>query len=293
MDMIMKKNLIAVCMAAVLAFSMTACGNAASTDKVENPEKSVSMDVQGEEDSERTDSGEDLIDGEEQIEESDSAEVTEGTDPAAVSSKTIPEGIYVIGDYIKPGTYVFANNTETDYLGVVMFNSAESYDAYNESERFTVGEESAAVEKNAWYNEFLNSGESVYMNLREGSVLVVKDAELTMNPVTVGDYVGAEDAVPFSSALLTIGTELPEGQYVFDCTELAGYSTELLLFESVDTYRAYHTTKRFTNGEEREAVEANAKASEWLQTGKSFSTYLSEGNILIIDGGFVKISKLE
>ena len=66
-----------------------------------------------------------------------------------------------------------------------------------------------------------------------------------------------------------------------------------MLFESAGTYTAYHATKRFSVGEERDAIDANSKASAWIGKDESFSTYLSDGNILVIDGGNVKISMME
>jgi hypothetical protein len=66
-----------------------------------------------------------------------------------------------------------------------------------------------------------------------------------------------------------------------------------LLFESADTYTSYHVTKRFTVGEESDAIDANSKASAWIQEDKSFSTYLADGNVLLIDGGNVKISTMD
>lgn len=51
--------------------------------------------------------------------------------------------------------------------------------------------------------------------------------------------------------------------------------------------------KRFSVGEERDAIDANSKASAWIGKDESFSTYLSDGNILVIDGGNVKISTME
>ncbi len=67
----------------------------------------------------------------------------------------------------------------------------------------------------------------------------------------------------------------------------------IFLFESADTYTTYHATSRFTIGEEQDAIDANSKASAWIQQDKSFSTYLSTGNIFLIDGGNVKISVME
>ena len=101
------------------------------------------------------------------------------------------------------------------------------------------------------------------------------------------------DRSSFDKALLVVGKDIQEGQYVIECTETKSYSTKILLFDSKDTYLAYHVSSRFTNGEEQDAIDANSKASSWIQSGKSFSTYLSEGNILVIDGGNVKITTME
>lgn len=210
-----------------------------------------------------------------------------------IKDKKIPAGVYKVGDYIKEGTYVFQNQTETSYLKVVLFESEDSYNNYNKSERFTVGEESEAIEKNAWHDVYLNNGETVYMNLNAGSVLVVYDAEIMMSSVDITSFVNTDQPSSFDKALLVVGKDIQEGQYVIECTETKSYSTKILLFDSKDTYLAYHVSSRFTNGEEQYAIDANSKASSWIQSGKSFSTYLSEGNILVIDGGNVKITTME
>lgn len=223
----------------------------------------------------------------------DKPKETEAQMGKEIKDKKVPKGVYKIGDYIKPGTYVLQNQTETSNLKVVLFNSEASYDTYNKSERFTVGEESEAIEKNAWQDVYLNNSETVYMNLEEGCVLVVDDAEVTMSSIELASMIGSEQSSSFDKALFVVGKDIPEGQYVFDCVETKGYSTEILLFESADTYTTYHVTSRFTIGEEQDAIDANSKASAWIQQDKSFSTYLSTGNIFLIDGGNVKISVME
>lgn len=271
----MKKKSLIIGMFLVMTMSFVACSKA-------NGEKKQNAEYSEVKENNNVNNGKN--------ENSDKSEMQDVKD---IKDKKIPKGVYKVGDYIKPGSYVFQNQTETSYLKVVLFESEESYDSYNKSERFTVGEESEAIEKNAWQDVYLNNGETVYMNLKEGCVLVVYDAEVMMSSLEMVSLINAEQSSPFDKALLVVGEDISEGQYVFDCVETKGYSTEILLFESADTYTAYHVTSRFTNGEEQDAIDANSKASAWIQKDKSFSTYLSVGNILVIDGGNIKISIME
>ena len=114
-----------------------------------------------------------------------------------------------------------------------------------------------------------------------------------MSSVDVASLVESGEVTPFDKALFTIGKDIPAGQYILECVDVKSYSTEILLFDSSEDYTVYHKTRRFTCGEEVDAIEADCKASTYIQIDKSFSTYLKEGNILILDDGNVKISVME
>lgn len=206
--------------------------------------------------------------------------------------KTIPKGVYKVGDYIKAGSYMIQNQTEDSYSNIIMFSTEESYDNYVQSDRSTLGKESDAECTYAYQNVFLSNNEETYMNLENGNVIVVEYSEVVLSTIDLSSIIDSDQACPFGKALLVVGEDIPSGQYLFECVE-TDFAGQVTLFETLDSYTSYHTTSRFTVGEESDAIQANAKIDEWLYKDDSFSTYLAEGNIIVIDGGKFKISTME
>lgn len=209
------------------------------------------------------------------------------------TGKKIEVGNYVVGDYVKEGTYLFTNTSEDDYCKLVVFNTEDNYNGYKSAKRNTVGEENEAVEKNAFYDIYMEEeGDIAYITLKKGNVLMLSQGTGTLTKTDLQKLISSSEQLPMKYGFYVIGENLEEGQYKITCTE-ADYGTELTLFENNETYLNYFKTNRFTIGEESDAKESNAKDAKYLYEDDSFSTYLKSGNVLLLEDGYVTIEKME
>lgn len=118
------------------------------------------------------------------------SENTGGT-PNPLNQNSLPAypGVYFVGEYLKPDTYI-VTCTETDWSQqIVVFGTKEEYLNYHQTSRFTNGEESSAIEQNAMSDFYIDQDESCYLNLREGMVLMINDG------VGVADVVSTSWAI--------------------------------------------------------------------------------------------------
>lgn len=92
-------------------------------------------------------------------------------DPAA--SLTLYPGIYVIGEDFIPGKVQI--KCSSDYMQVTLFENKGQYLAYHQASRFTLGEESDAIETYAKSTAFIYSDDSTDAVLQEGMVLMIAD----------------------------------------------------------------------------------------------------------------------
>lgn len=79
-----------------------------------------------------------------------------------------------------------------------------------------------------------------------------------------------------------VGVDLAVNNYIFTC-DGEDFTGKVVVFDSVDSYVAYHTASRFTNGEENAALEAHASLNEYLNAGDSLNLPLHEGNVLLVE----------
>lgn len=92
-------------------------------------------------------------------------------DPTA--SQTIYPGIYVVGEDLNAEKVNIKCTSE--YMQVTQFASKDDYLGYHGTDRFTVGEESDAIEKYALSSDFISTDESTYADLQDGMVVMVEE----------------------------------------------------------------------------------------------------------------------
>lgn len=98
------------------------------------------------------------------------------------NSNALYSGIYVVGNDIAAGDIDI--KCTADGLRVVLFDSADKYAAYHKTSRFTVGEESDAIEANASSNNYVSEGKTTSIKLDEGMVMMIEGG--------VGEYSAAQ-----------------------------------------------------------------------------------------------------
>lgn len=81
-----------------------------------------------------------------------------------------------------------------------------------------------------------------------------------------------------------VGKDIQEGNYVLTCTD-TDYAMEVIVFESTEKYTSYFTSSRFTNGEESDAISANASSDEYIYKDDNLAVNIHEGNVLVIKDG--------
>lgn len=97
-------------------------------------------------------------------------------------SRKIMDGLYLSKDI--PRDAYMITCTDTDYaMGVIIFKDKEAYDQYSQADRFTVGEEQAAIEQYAMSDMYIYYGDTAYVNLADDMVVLVKGGSGTMEPV--------------------------------------------------------------------------------------------------------------
>lgn len=104
-------------------------------------------------------------------------------DPAA--SQTIYPGIYVVGEDLNADKINIKCTSE--YMQVTQFDSKDSYYGYHKTSRFTIGEESDAIDQYAETTDFIYTDDSTYANLQDGMVIMVEEG--------AGDYSVAEGPI--------------------------------------------------------------------------------------------------
>lgn len=81
-----------------------------------------------------------------------------------------------------------------------------------------------------------------------------------------------------------VGKDIKAGQYILTVVD-SEYGMDVITFENEDTYASYFATKRFTVGEEREAIEANANSKAYARKLDTVSLNLHDGMVLLLKSG--------
>lgn len=210
-------------------------------------------------------------------------------------NENLPLGsvVYYVGEDIEEAPYL-VTCTETEYsLKVLVFESKDSYNGYVDAERFTSGEENAAIEQHALSNQYIEAEQCGYVGLKNGNVLLMYDGKGDLEMIE-GDSTTASmdnnnpdlmDAVlPVYSGVYFIGDDIDEMQCKLTCTE-SEFSMKAVIFSNMEDYIKYHQTSRWTNGDESAAIEQYALIDLNLEAGQCSYVGLKHGNVLVINDG--------
>lgn len=265
----MKKRLCLLLLAFCL-MSFSACGNNSQDEETNKPTYSDDNSVL-----------------EESIYEKNTEKIESEISNSGDGLIVVP-GIYEVGDYVANTDYLITCE-ETNYsMQVIVFESKDNYNNYQNADRVTNGEELAAIEQNALYDYYLKAGEVGYLSLESGYVLLIDDGNGRLNEFDAQNNVNEE----LYSGVYFVGNNLKAAQYLLACNE-SEYSMQVIVFENIDTYKAYHQTRRFTNGEELAAIEQNALFDYYLREEEQGYLGLKNGYVLLINDGNGKLSEID
>jgi len=214
-----------------------------------------------------------------------SFENTGSWDPSVTSA--ICTGVFFVGTDLDEGQYsLTVTNTNFMAMSVAIFESRSDYMIYLRTSRFTHGEESEAIEANAFEIIQLFEGNSSSIQLSNGNVLMLSGGigTLEMQNSDISGDILSNNTMFLYSGLYFIGDDIDESHYVFTSIE-TGFGMNVVVFENINSYLGYFRTSRFTGGEERAAIEQNALKEFYIHEGHSCFLSLRSGMILLLMNG--------
>ena len=201
---------------------------------------------------------------------------------AITGGSTLHPGIYVVGKDINEGRYLITC-TESDWgMMVILFENEDKYGSYMSSERFTIGEESRAIEQNALVRMEVPEDNSMFVGLLTGMVLKIENGIGQIDELDNLQNLGSDFTI--YPGVYFVGRDINIGRYVIKCIE-ANWGMNAIIFENTDKYRAYKSAEKFTVGEEHRAIELNALVRIEIQEEESMYVGLETGMVLIIRNG--------
>ena len=131
-----------------------------------------------------------------------------------VFGSTLYAGFYIVGKDINEDFYTLDNKENDNGVHVIIFESLEKYEKYMTSERFTVGEETQAIEDNSKMQEYIHNGDTLYVGyLETGMVLKIEGGVLHVNK---GESLKASPDVDWEGFLTETEGLLAEAKTVFE-----------------------------------------------------------------------------
>ncbi len=264
----MKVKLITFFLAASILFVLAGCGSSTSSEGESSVQSSAATTSEASAQSE----SEAVPELSAVTEESSSVEAEE----AESSYKTYATELYTVGDDLAAGSYLITC-TETNYsMEVNVFADESDYETFQDTRGLSVGDYRSAIEACAWADTYLKQDEQFYVLLNEGNIVMLDDGTGSIQAVDISS------AETLCSGLYVVGKDISAGEYDATCTS---DSLQITRFASKENYLAYHSTSRFTIGEESDALEQYAISSDYASTDGIIHFSLSDGMILMVENG--------
>ncbi len=103
---------------------------------------------------------------------------------------------------------------------------------------------------------------------------------------------GIDTSALIYAGTYVVGKDIKAGQYILTVAD-SEYGMDIITFETEDTYASYFETKRFTVGEEREAIEANASSKAYARKLDTVSLNLHDGMVLLLKDGTGRLEAMK
>ena len=193
--------------------------------------------------------------------------------------------VYYVGDDIPKGSYAI-HCTKTEYsMEILIFENEQQYKDFESAKKSTNGEYQVAVGTYAWAQFYIDENEYVYVGLNEGYVILLDNGMCEFNKCE------ADSTTTIYSGVYVIGEDIAVGDYAINCTKAKYYSMEVLVFESEQQYRDFHSAKKSTNGEYKAAVGTCSWSQFYIDENEYVYVGLNEGYVLVINDGMCEIDK--
>lgn len=203
------------------------------------------------------------------------------------NGNAICNGVYRVGTDLTTGRYIFTCTDAEFSAHVTVFENEEKYLRYHKASRFTTGEEWDTLAENAFSDDYIYPDETYTLNLKEGNILMIEDGRGTLI-LENGESPNVSDVLNGKTILVTDGVYQPGnldiGTYILSCGQ-SDYSMEVVVFENRAAYDSYLASDRFTNGEEKTALELNAWSEYYIEPGEACYLHIGGEEIIRIDNG--------
>lgn len=211
--------------------------------------------------------------------------LSEATSNAESENSTSVEDVYsnkayLVGEDLPADSYII-NCTISEYgMDIIVFESEKDFQDFENTDKITNGEYRAAIEKYAWVDFYLYEENSSYISLQNGNIILLNNGKCEF---TKHDNLSST----LYSGLYIAGEDITCGKLDIKCT--SDY-LQVTVFENKDKYLDYHTSSRFTNGEEDDAIEKYSISTDFIYTDNITSIDLSDGMILMVENGIGEYS---
>jgi len=287
------KSILTVVSIMAIITSLAACSNGAGSSTAAETQTTSQPEVTSEEAT--TAQKETGSEEETETEEPDETEeqIVIDTSWYTDDNTAMTTGTYFVGKDIAAGNYIFTCTDPESTTWVYIFDSEDSYWNYFRSSRFTYGEESDALEANAFSIGYARGEHTLAVNLQEGYVMKLDYANGTLVRADGSDEAGKTDIgrkITVTTGIYNSG-DIAKGGYMLTCTE-ANYAIKVLAFENKAAYDSYFSSKRVTMGEEGAAIEANAMYSYYIEPGYSMYINVRDDMVFVFSDGTAQMEEV-
>lgn len=102
------------------------------------------------------------------------------SDPEYGNAKKLYDGVYKAPADLEEGSYFI---TAVDSCRIAVFLSDNDYEKFENEDHFTNGEYGSDLERNAFADYYINEGETCYVHVKSGNILMVHNGEAVIQKI--------------------------------------------------------------------------------------------------------------
>lgn len=210
----------------------------------------------------------------------------------AENGSAICSGLYVVGEDIKPGNYIFT--AYESFGAITIFESMDDYIAYHQTRKASNLEENSAHTNHSIVTDILFENETYSSRLDEGNVLFLEDFKGT---AMLSDGSSSEEApITESGKVVSSGLyrsgDIQKGTYILS----NGKDTEMmrvLVFEDAEAYKKFKNADKTYAEDYVVAIEQFVLYDAYLYGGESCYLNMTEESVIMLDGGTIYLEVVD